>query len=375
MNNRYTNLLKFSSLAAATFGLLHPGQAQWQILDDFEDGDAEGWTTHNTSHGQDDVTGFFTVMQKPFGGEGMAMSASGGFGLYNDFHVFLPVPPIEEGETATLYFEIAETDEGHNSVFGLSDVEEIVTEDPENLLKWGNFEVSARLAFNSEFEVRNEGTYETVGTLSSETWYKVWMVVDNWDDVFDVYVQGGEAYPTQTLVAENVVFRNTATFDPLVNFLIIIAAGNSDRPTSGSPVYFDNLAIDLSGENLEEPAGGSEPMMWDEYAMDADGWVNTGSMMGWINVSEKPFVTSVAFGGASIYLPESSINSTGGWGFTWGSYREGDALADGWLESGSLGWVWTGESPYLYVLAIDDYLYLPDTSDTDEGVWFWVNKL
>ncbi len=374
MKKEYKTLLSISSLLAATFGSLHTGHAQWEILDDFEDGDAEGWTVFNTSHGEDDVTGFFTVMDKPFGGEGMALSASAGFGLYNDFHIIRPIPPIEEGETGTLYFEVAQTDEGHNTVMGLTDVEEIITEDPENLVKWGNYEASVRIALNSEFDVRNEGEYQMVGTVSSETWYKVWMVVDNWDDVFDVYVEGGEEYPTQTLIAEDVVFRNTATFDPLVNFLILMAAGNPDRPTSGSPVYYDNLAIDLSGENLEEPETDSSPM-WDEYPMDADGWVDTGSMMGWINVSQKPYVTSVAFGGEYVYLPESSIDSTGGWGFTWGSYSESDALEDGWLESGSLGWVWTGESPYVYALAIEDYLYLPDTAETDEGVWFWVYKL
>lgn len=230
--------------------------AEWQLVKNFNDESFDGIHTHDTNHWDDYHTvGITDIVPRPFDeAGGYSLATTAGFGLGNDFHVWINIPPIEDGSDGTLYVEFAQTDQANNTAFG-------TTNEPfpgDNDARWGNFYALARVHFG-EFDVFDFSGYENVGTLAAETWYRVWFHVDNLNDEHSAYVQGGE-WEEPTEIYADAIFRNEISVDDMVNFLIIQAAGNQTNPTSGQYVYWDNLHVDTTGFNLSVPEDDLDPV-------------------------------------------------------------------------------------------------------------------
>ena len=79
---------------------------------------------------------------------------------------------------------------------------------------------------------------------------------------------------------------------------------------------FDGTAMDsgtIYFENLEGyVAGDGSGTTWAGYSVDENGWADTGSWMGWVNVTNAPWIIVVNLGGYA-YVPEASVTSSGGW--------------------------------------------------------------
>ncbi len=252
-------------IAAILLSVPLAGFGGWQEINNFNSGSFEGINTFDTNHSENFETfGIVDIVNRPFGGEGRSLATSAGFGLFNDFHVWMSMPPIEQGTDGTVYLEFAQTDEANNTVFGT-----IIAEDPigDTLPRWGNFYALARASFGS-FDIYDLNGYVNIDFIESATWYQIWMHVDNALDEFSLYVKGGK-WEEQTLVYEGAIFRNEISISPMINFLIIQAAGNQTNPTSGQYVYWDNLYVDPTGLNLTVPEVDVDPVDPVENPFDA----------------------------------------------------------------------------------------------------------
>ncbi len=303
--------------------------ADWQLVRDFNDGSLDGVNTKDTNHSeQHDTIGVIDVVPRPYDDQGgMALATSAGFGLYNDYHVWLSIPPIADGADGTVYIEFAQSDQSNNTAWGTTNV----ANPGDNDARWGNFYALVRSNFG-EFDVYDFSGYVNTGSLAAQTWYRMWFHVDNQLDELTVYIQGGE-WEQQTEVYTQAIFRNEISVDDMVNFLIIQAAGNLTNPTSGQYVYWDNLFVDTTGLNLSDPEAGEQPIIEDNPFDDlvADGWTDLGD-----------------------------------YGDFYGFQEE-----SGWAYNFSLGFVNTDEYPWLYSSEIGFFSFVEGDYKSEEGIYLF----
>ncbi len=128
---------------------------------------------------------------------------SGWRGAYND-----NITPVADGtDNMMLYYSVYANSESLNHVFGMSDVEGAS-------LDWfDDYEVQIGLTDNGtagdgklNLNVRNAGGNITT-EIDLQTWYNVWVLIDQINDTYDVYISTSDIY-SATLVADNAQFRN-----------------------------------------------------------------------------------------------------------------------------------------------------------------------
>jgi hypothetical protein len=95
------------------------------------------------------------------------------------------------------------------------------------------------------------------GEFLARTWYKIWAVIDNAADTYQVYIQGGN-YTNQTQAADASTTNTTFTFrnsagGPEANDLIrfFVKAGDADHP---GPGLLDDIYL-APGKVLTDPSG------------------------------------------------------------------------------------------------------------------------
>jgi hypothetical protein len=170
---------------------------------------------------------------------------------------------VPEGSTATLFFRFrAEVDDPNLRDWwaGLSDVQ------VSGIGAFGDFETQVGLTGNfAPLRVRDGVIANNVDVdeFLPRTWYKIWTVIDNAADTYEVYVQGGSR-TQQTQVdldstgATSFVFRNsgaaTAAND-LVRFLV--KSGSGARP---GPVLLDDIYL-ATGKLLTDPSSSPVPQL------------------------------------------------------------------------------------------------------------------
>jgi hypothetical protein len=109
------------------------------------------------------------------------------------------VTPIPQGEKGVYHFRIRTTTGTPDTTFGLSDIPSGTA------FSFGDFEAQVFLIGNAgtiELGARNGGSYQSLTTgLATDTWYDLWLVIDNGADTYDVHF-GTSANPnTSTLAA------------------------------------------------------------------------------------------------------------------------------------------------------------------------------
>lgn len=311
--------------------------AQWTLIEDWEDGDADGWYfTRNQNPEGDGGHRFF---EDPAGQSGTVhyLETDGiGENFANLFAARNLPEPIEVGEVATMYFRYYQTGPFNGVHIGTTNQ----TVDPElseeELLathSFGSYEVLVKMHQNDGFQVRDASDYKFVEgftDMEENVWYEFWIVIDNSDaQEYKTYVRGGDMFPTQTLLQvpeldadgnptgntfDTALFRNGRN-EPQTVILLGAFGGNPNAPVIPDPHYFDDFYMDFSGENLEAPVsydnGGAT---WAGYPVDANGDVDTDSWMGFLNVTNKPWVWNYSLS-KWLYIDEPASDAPGGWAY------------------------------------------------------------
>jgi hypothetical protein len=127
---------------------------------------------------------------------------------------------------------------------------------------FGNFNVQCAL-INGTFRARNGGALGTATrAITANTWYYVWMVVNNTANTYSVYLKSVLAPATSAdLFAADYAFRTVSgTLNPDGNLIRFLAFGNFGSSGgvsySTTPIYFDDITV-FDGVNLGLPPTGA----------------------------------------------------------------------------------------------------------------------
>lgn len=257
--------------------------AQWELLDDFEDGNLDGWTDYQEPDTAS-VLPTNMIVDDPFG-----LNQGGVFELTHGVQVTdigtalnqtlsFAIPAAQQivadltdqTKVSTFYFKVGRPTVGGapaevDTVFSLASTQNSSETDPPLYYSQGS--VIARYEKDGGIDYYDDSTYIPTGIANetgppndTNTYYEIWYVVNHSKlaakGEFDIYIQGGTDFPTQTkLTGDTPALYRSAATDPLDTFTIITSTGN-DAEKGKDPIYFDDFYIDNSGENLTSPTGG-----------------------------------------------------------------------------------------------------------------------
>lgn len=240
----------FPALAVA---LLAAGQslAAFVLVDDFE-----SYSTGNANGGGSTA---FTGNGGPWqprdsggdiGGSGLIRVENDGSTNHFAFgwnagtrSAYLPsTTPIADGDSATYYFQVRTTDDTPDMSYGLSD------EPTATGAGFGDFEAQVALVDdgdngNGEFKLiardGADGFVDLATGLVADTWYDIWLVVNNATDTYTVYMDanGGDPDALGSLVGQGLGFRNGPASNDLVTFMVLEPNGNPTDATA----HLDNI--------------------------------------------------------------------------------------------------------------------------------------
>jgi rhamnogalacturonyl hydrolase YesR len=299
---------------AAYFAAASPvgDPSSWTLVEDFEGG--FNWTVRKTL-----VQSEILQADPSDPGGSRVFSINTGNRTTGVYRATKAIPPVGEGDVATVYQRFSYNNPEIDVVFGISDNSVVdAYDDYENGLR-------VYYSFN-QLEARAGSAYEVIGEdlLQLDTWYEAWTVIDNASDTYDVYLRGGSNYPEQVLLRDNIPFRN-GTSSSIVSYAI-----SYNGALSEGSFFMDDIFIG-EGVNLSRPAAVRQPAYspWsgtgrnpENLAKDTD--------IGWIWDQEFPWIYHAGLGSWCYVWPEESYN--GGY-FAW------------WMAEGTWIWfsaVWTG---------------------------------
>lgn len=130
--------------------------------------------------------------------------------------------------------------------------------------EFDDFEVEIGMSnARNDLRINNGGQYDFVSALSSNRWYYIWVLVDNVEDEFELYLH---SRPDEDAVAEDQLqsagvtvfdFRNRSAQD-LKTFYIKTGGGGSQKV---GPLYLDDIHVETTSSlNLSNPV--SRPPIW-----------------------------------------------------------------------------------------------------------------
>jgi hypothetical protein len=155
---------------------------------------------------------------------------------------------VPNGSTGTLFFRVYAPAGAHNGI-GLSP--------KTNSTTWADGNPILRVGENASNQSffgfdENVGTYQTLSTQTkSQAWYNVWMVADNATRTTAFYIQSDDdaTFATQTQIGGqyDLKFRDEAGYGDLLS--IFFRTAN----TGQGVLYFDDVHVDSTAENLSKP--------------------------------------------------------------------------------------------------------------------------
>ena len=174
-------------------------------------------------------------------GTGNQVLAFGGVGFQNPAITAIP----DTAAATTMFYRFYVANEDVDNSFGLSDLTDNGWFD--------NFEIQTAVIRSGtlddgvvDFKARNNGTTTTLTTVNASQWYNVWIVVDQVNDTYDVFLTSGNAAATEAdLVADDYGFRN-GTSDSLVA-IKGLGYGSADHC-----MYIDDISFS-EGKDLSYP--------------------------------------------------------------------------------------------------------------------------
>jgi hypothetical protein len=174
---------------------------------------------------------------------------------------------IENDESATFFFRINSKTDDPDHNFGLGDRASTGAAD------FGDYEAQLRMTQGSSagafaLDARSGSSFSALANgLALNTWYNIWMVVDQSTDTFDLYMNTGavDATAANKLNASPLSFRN-GTASALNTILGLGAPAPIDNA-----VRIDDLFY-FEGFDLTNPLAGFDPgVVWSAETMTIDG--------------------------------------------------------------------------------------------------------
>lgn len=238
-------------------------QAQWTLLDDFEGlavGAAVEGTTGSGATWTGDLTSTSSAQVDPDDPLNMAMRISGQPGngvLRAQFNS--PGTNIATGNTGTLYYRF------RTPTAAVGTTDHVVGLTDNNAITNFNFKSGLRNtapAGVNNIDLRDGASYESVGSLADDAWYRLWMVSTNTNPgTFDVYLQSDNDsnFATQTLLVSGGDPFDYRINGPTDITNVYFRNANNTGGVAGNDLYFDDVFIDSNGINLTVPVAIPEP--------------------------------------------------------------------------------------------------------------------
>jgi hypothetical protein len=222
------------------FGILEAGEAPWVLQSGFDDltlGNLDGqggWT------GNDKST--IEVVADPAEGTNQVFR----FGPQSNDSIAKNLStPIQTGEVATLFFRV------YVPAGGGRINQQTRFLDPGDSypirLKWDN-DPSEPVLWTFDAGMGGSSKQQVDQSIARDTWYDLWVVIDNANGLYRIYLEGGD-HTTQTLVTSaNLVADSDAhPFTPgLIDKLLFTG-------WDVAPVLYDDFYLAHGGENLSNP--------------------------------------------------------------------------------------------------------------------------
>ncbi|HOT73556.1 MAG TPA: LamG domain-containing protein [Anaerohalosphaeraceae bacterium] len=169
-------------------------------------------------------------------------------GQYGMYGVIPAEAAIKDNTVGTLFLQFYVTTTALDESFGLTSI------DAPTSGGFGNFNCQVALV-RGNLLVRNGGSSTTVGTFQANTWYYIWIVVNNTANTYSVYIKNTPSDATAAdRVAQDFAFRSGSTDGDLDRFYTIANYGSNI--TSGTRLHFDNI-VTSPGQNLSIYVPGS----------------------------------------------------------------------------------------------------------------------
>lgn len=210
---------------------------------------------------------------------------------------------IPEGQTGTLYFRAASTTWSRDDVsLGFSDKPSF------GYASQNDYEVQVVRRTGNNLANKNIGVYDGTTLYSdiqpflSDVWYKVWVVVDNAADTWQMYIQDASLAEPAPVTHDGTgvfSFRNGAAANDLVRFFLWTPQQSVSNGAGGG-FWVDDIYLAM-GTNLGEPVGAPAPALRIErsgnsitasWPASASGysleWASSLPATSWSAVSEQP---------------------------------------------------------------------------------------
>ncbi|MEX0321591.1 MAG: hypothetical protein AB3N63_05490 [Puniceicoccaceae bacterium] len=312
----------FDNLAIDVTGknLTNP-TGNWKVQYDFEDGlPAEVYQATNR-----DLSTDFADVQ-----DGMLRVVHGDL-LEETSNLYVMLPFEDDLRAAsegiagpvTAFFDMMVPDVGGSVgivdvAFGLSNIDPDTVAD----VRYDSFSPMMRIdSGDQNFEYRDGGNgYVEVIQLEAGVKYSVWIEVDYSLNFAEFFLQGG-VYATRTSVGLGAFRKDPGDGETVDYFAALLSRGNSvDGPKGVDHMFFDNIAYDLTGQNATRPStggggtGGGGGETWAGFPVDDMGDVDTGGWMGWVNVTNAPWVWNYTLE-QYIFIEEANVSMDGAWLF------------------------------------------------------------
>lgn len=266
--------LQRATMIACLLGLTASALAGFARIEDFDDlvlgpiHDQNGWyARHDTS----------VVALDPAGGTNQVLSVT-----TDSTHLYKGLL-LPDGTTRTLFlrFRFAELQSYSFGTSGSSRPDQ-----------FGDFESELSMT-NASYDLRinDGGSYDVIATLQPNTWYNVWLLIDNAAEQTQVYlnaVPGGNASPDDLLENNGqtwFTFRSGNAAD-LRTFFIKTGGGSGQS----GPLYIDDIYLENTNTlNLLNPAG---VLRGD---LNCDGKVDFGDINPFVLLLSDPAGYAIAF--------------------------------------------------------------------------------
>lgn len=177
------------------------------------------------------------VVNDPADSSNKVMAINGDF-----MHAVKGITAVSNTQTGTLFFRMRRNGNVDANI-GLTNVgtPTAVTDFQTQLISQNS----------STLKTRHGSSEPAVGTFNNSAWYCIWMVINNSNDTYKLYLRGDSIDTITQLSASgqtNFGFR-TGTTSSLSTFFV-----RSESSSSG-PVYLDDIYIDPQNHNFGNPAG------------------------------------------------------------------------------------------------------------------------
>jgi len=154
---------------------------------------------------------------------------------------------VPDGEVKTLFLRFCASAAATNQSFGLTDVDAPTAGGGGN---WDDFRAQVGI-IDGDLRVRDGGTMRTLCAVAPQTWYNLWIIIDNAADCLAVYVNEGNADATeadrQSSGSNNIFVFRSPTNQGLDRFL-----WRAQPRTLNPEVWIDNIYV-ADGFDLRNP--------------------------------------------------------------------------------------------------------------------------